>query len=359
MKRTFGPWLTGMLVLIVLGGGAGAWYWFSRDTAEAGFAEGNGRIEATEIDVASKWGGKVAEILVDEGDYVQAGDVVARMDMQTEKAQVAEAEADLARARSALETSRAQVFQRQAEVATAQADLARQRSVLDVARKSDRRIQTLVRSGVVSQQDADNSRGDLRTAEAAWRAAQAQVKAAEAAAEASKALVSQAEANIHAAQAVVDRLEQVLEDGVLRAPKPGRVQYRVVQPGEVVAAGGKVASLVDLSDVYMTFFLPEVQAGLAAMGAEARVVLDAAPQYVIPAKISFVASVAQFTPKSVETSDERQKLMFRIKARIEPDLLRRYARYVKTGLPGVAWVRIDPDAPWPDRLAVNLPKERK
>ncbi|WP_338668742.1 HlyD family secretion protein [Pseudodesulfovibrio methanolicus] len=358
MKRKFGPLLTGMLILIVLGG-AGAWYWLNRDVTEAGFAEGNGRIEATEIDVAAKWGGKVAEVLADEGDYVQAGDVVARMDMQTEKAQVAEARADLARARSALETARAQVFQRQAEVATAQADLARQQSVLDVARKSDKRIQTLVKSGVVSQQDADNSQGDLRTAQAAWRAAQAQVKAAQAAAQASKALVAQAGANINAAQAVVDRLEQVLEDGVLRAPKPGRVQYRVVESGEVVAAGGKVVSLVDLSDVYMTFFLPEVQAGRAAMGGEARVVLDAAPQYVIPAKISFVASVAQFTPKSVETSDERQKLMFRIKARIDPELLRRYARYVKTGLPGVAWVRIDRDAQWPDRLAVKLPEERK
>ncbi|EGB15427.1 secretion protein HlyD family protein [Pseudodesulfovibrio mercurii] len=359
MKRKFGPWLTGIVILIVLGGGAGAWYWLNLNTLEEGFAEGNGRIEATEIDVAAKWGGKVAEVLADEGDYVQAGDVVARMDMQTEKAQVAEAEADLAKAGSALETARAQVYQRQAEVATAQADLARQKSQLDVARKSDKRIQTLVRSGVVSQQDADNSRGDLQTAQAAWRAARAQVKAAEAAAEASKALVAQAQANIKAAQAVVDRLKQVLEDGVLRAPKPGRVQYRVVEPGEVVAAGGKVVSLVDLSDVYMTFFLPEVQAGRTAMGGEARVVLDAAPEYVIPANISFVASVAQFTPKSVETSDERQKLMFRIKARIEPELLRRYARYVKTGLPGVAYVRLDQTKAWPDRLAVHLPEEKK
>lgn len=95
------------------------------------------------------------------------------------------------------------------------------------------------------------------------------------------------------------------------------------------------------------------------MGAEVRVILDAAPQYVIPAKISFVASVAQFTPKAVETSDERQKLMFRIKARIEPELLRRYARYVKTGLPGVAYVRLDAAKAWPDRLAVSLPEEVK
>ncbi|MBG0791323.1 MAG: HlyD family efflux transporter periplasmic adaptor subunit [Desulfovibrionaceae bacterium] len=358
MKRSFGPWLTGIAILIILGG-LGTVYWFDRDKIEEGFAEGNGRIEATEIDVAAKWGGRVAEILVAEGDYLESGDVVARMDMQTEKAQVAEAKANKAKAESALETAKAQVYQRKAEVATAKADLARQQSLLNVARKSDRRIQALVKDGVVSQQDADNSQGDLQTAYAAYRAAQARITAAQAAAEAAQAQVAQAEANINAAQAVVERLEQVLDDAVLRAPKPGRVQYRVVEPGEVVAAGGKVVSLVDLTDVYMTFFLPEVQAGRTAMGGEVRVILDAAPRYVIPAKISFVASVAQFTPKTVETSNERQKLMFRIKARIDADLLRRYARYIKTGLPGVAYVCVDGDKAWPDRLAVNLPEEIK
>ncbi|RWU03614.1 HlyD family efflux transporter periplasmic adaptor subunit [Pseudodesulfovibrio sp. S3] len=358
MTHKTGPWLTGIAILVVLGG-AGAMYWMNLDKIEEGFAEGNGRIEATEIDVATKWGGRVAEILVDEGDYLEAGVVVARMDMQAEMAQVAEAKANKAKAESALETAKAQVYQRQAEVATAKADLARQQSQLNVTSKSDQRIQTLIKSGVISQQDADNSQGDLQTAYAAYQAAQAQIKAAQAAVEAAKSQVAQAEANINAAQAVVDRLEQTLDDAVLRAPKPGRVQYRVVEPGEVVGAGGKVVSLVDLTDVYMTFFLPETEAGRTAMGGEVRVILDAAPQYVIPANISFVASVAQFTPKAVETRDERQKLMFRIKARIKPDLLRRYAKYVKTGLPGMAYVRIDQDKAWPDRLAVNLPQETK
>ncbi|MGE4293725.1 MAG: HlyD family secretion protein [Desulfovibrio sp.] len=358
MTHKIGAWLTGIALLILLGV-AGVLYWMSLDKIEEGFAEGNGRIEATETDVAAKWGGRVAEILVEEGDYLEAGIVVARMDMETEKAQVSEAKANKAKAESALETARAQVYQRQAEVATAKADLARQESQLNVARKSDQRIQTLIKSGVVSQQDADNSQGDLQTARAAYRAAQAQITAAQAGVEAAKTQVAQAEATINAAQAVVDRLEQVLDDAVLRAPKPGRVQYRVVEPGEVVGAGGKVVSLVDLTDVYMTFFLPEAQAGRTAMGGEVRVILDAAPQYVIPAKISFVASVAQFTPKAVETRDERQKLMFRIKARIEPELLRRYAKYVKTGLPGVAYVRIDQAKAWPDWLAVNLPRETK
>ena len=152
-----------------------------------------------------------------------------------------------------------------------------------------------------------------------------------------------------------DRIQAEIDDSTLRAPRPGRVQYLVAQPGEVVAGGGRVLNLIDLGDVYMTFFLPERAAGKVALGTEVRLVLDAAPEYVIPAQVSFVASVAQFTPKTVETADERQKLMFRVRARIDPGLMRKHLARVKTGLPGVAWVRIDPDAPWPENLTIKLP----
>jgi HlyD family secretion protein len=134
------------------------------------------------------------------------------------------------------------------------------------------------------------------------------------------------------------------------------VQYRVAQPGEVLSAGGRVLNLVDLGDVYMTFFLPETTVGRVAMGTEARLVLDAAPQYVIPASVSFVASTAQFTPKTVETAEERQKLMFRVRAKIAPELLKKHLQQVKTGLPGVAWVRLDPKAPWPKFLEIRVPE---
>jgi len=121
-----------------------------------------------------------------------------------------------------------------------------------------------------------------------------------------------------------------------------------------LSGGGRVLNLVDLSDVHMTFFLPTAQAGRIGIGAEARIMLDAAPQFVIPAKISFVADVAQFTPKTVETEEERQKLMFRIKAQIPQDLLRKYIQYVKTGLPGRAYVQLDPQVEWPAYLQDTL-----
>ena len=112
--------------------------------------------------------------------------------------------------------------------------------------------------------------------------------------------------------------------------------------------------MVDLSDVYMTFFLPTVAVGKVALGSEVRLVLDAAPEHVIPANVSFVADVAQFTPKTVETAVEREKLMFRVRAQIPPELLKKYIQQVKTGLPGVAYVKLDAKAPWPAHLQTNL-----
>ena len=113
---------------------------------------------------------------------------------------------------------------------------------------------------------------------------------------------------------------------------------------------------MDLGDVYMTFFLPTAEAGKVNLGADVHLILDAAPQYVFPATVTYVADVAQFTPKSVETAEERQKLMFRIKARVSPELLQKYIRSVKTGLPGMAYIRLDEQQDWPESLQLRLPQ---
>ena len=193
------------------------------------------------------------------------------------------------------------------------------------------------------------------TSRAAVVASKAQVEAAKAAITAARAQVSGARATVNAAKATIARIEVDIKDSTLVAPRDGRVQYRIVQPGEVLGAGGKVLNLVDLGDVYMTFFVPETSAGKLPMGSEVHIVLDAAPQYVIPAKISFVASTAQFTPKTVETASERQKLMFRVKARIDRELLEKNLKQVKTGLPGMVWLKLDGQAQWPVELAVKVP----
>ena len=120
--------------------------------------------------------------------------------------------------------------------------------------------------------------------------------------------------------------------------------------GEVLAAGGKVFTMLDLSNVYMDFYLPTAETGKTKIGDDARIVLDARPHLAIPAKVTFVAAKAQFTPKAVETRSEREKLMFRVRVRINPDVLRAHADAVISGVPGLAYVKLDPQIPWPDRL---------
>src|SRR5690554_7990049 len=148
-------------------------------------------------------------------------------------------------------------------------------------------------------------------------------------------------------QASINRIEADLADSELKAPRDGRVQVRVAQPGEVLGAGGRVLNLLDLSDVYMTFFVPEAAAGRVGLGSEVRLILDAAPDYVVPARVSFVASQAQFTPKTVETASEREKLMFRVGAQLPPELLQRYLEQVKTGVRGVAEFKLASGGVWP------------
>jgi HlyD family secretion protein len=196
--------------------------------------------------------------------------------------------------------------------------------------------------GNIAQQVVDQRRNRFEAAEAAHRAATAQR--------------DQAQSAIKAAEADVERLESILVDLVLVSPRSGRVQYRLARAGEVVAAGQRVLTILDLNDVYMTMYLPADDAGRLALGDEARIIVDPVPEYVIPATVSFVATEAQFTPKTVETAEEREKLMFRVKLQVDPKVLERYHRQVKTGVRGIGFVRTSPSIAWPDNLAVKLPQ---
>ncbi|KGK85182.1 MAG: HlyD family efflux transporter periplasmic adaptor subunit [Pseudomonas sp.] len=319
-----------------------------------GFASGNGRIEATEIDVATKLGGRIREIAVDEGDFVQPGQVLARMDTEVLDAQLNQARAQVRQAENAILTAQAQVAMRESEKATAEAVVHQRQAELTAAQKRHKRTETLVARNAMARQQLDDDLAAKQSAQAALAASRAQVLSAEAGIAAARSQVIEAQSALEAAQASVTRLQADIADSELKTDRVARVQYRVAQPGEVLAAGGKLLNLVDLADVYMTFFLPERQAGRVALGSEVHIVIDAAPQYVIPARVSYVASVAQFTPKTVETESEREKLMFRVKARIDPALLRKHMEQVKTGLPGMAYLKLDDAAEWPAHLQVNV-----
>jgi len=321
-----------------------------------GFISGNGRVEATDIDIATKLAGRVQNILVDEGDFVKAGQPLAQMQVDVLDAQRDEARAQSAQAVTAVASAEAQVAARNSDTAFAQAVVGQRASELDAAQRRLARTESLSKSGAVAMQDLDDDRARVQGSGSAVTAAQAQVSAAQAATKAAQSEVIGANSGVTASEATIARVEADIVDSQLKSPRDGRVQYRVAQPGEVLAAGGKVLNLVDLNDVYLTFFLPESAVGNVPLGSEVRVILDAAPQYVIPAEVSFVATVAQFTPKTVETATERQKLMFRVKAQFSRELLQKNLKLVKTGLPGVAWVKLDSKAQWPVNLAIKVPE---
>jgi HlyD family secretion protein len=297
-----------------------------RDMPE-GIMKANGRLEATQVDVSAKYPGRLATLTVNEGDEVTAGQVVATISSPETEAQLLGAQAQVVKTKRALAEAVALIAQRQSDLDFTRADYERGRYLLE--------------RGHVSQQVADLRRNKFEAAEAAYVAANAQR--------------DQADAAIKAAEADVQRLQSILVDLVLISPRSGRVQYRLARAGEVVAAGQRVLTILDLNDVYMTIYLPADQAGRLTLGDEARTILDPIPQYVLPASINFVATEAQFTPKSVETAEERQKLMFRVKLQADPEVLKKYHRQVKTGVRGLGFVRTDPKVSWPAELTVKLP----
>jgi HlyD family secretion protein len=413
----------GALLLLALGGWAGWQYftearlllsqavrYFRGPVLPASFASGNGRIEATEYDIATKRAGRIASVLVAEGDMVEVGQPLARMDtrdleadlreaqalaiqaredrrravaaitqreseLRSATAAIAQRESDLRRAdaaiaqrRSDLRRADAAIAQRESELVLAQKELVRTQMLfakdLIASQKLDEDLaRTQTAQAALAQQEAARQAAEgalveaeaqRQTADAALAQQEAQKQAVDATVTAARIDVDYREAAIAAAAARIEKIATEIKDSTLESPVRGRVLYRVAEPGEVLAAGGKVVTVLQLSDVYMTIYLPTEQAGRVIVGSEGRIVLDAAPDLVIPAAVSFVAPRSQFTPKEVETRTEREKLMFRVKVRIDPALLDQHLEKVKTGLPGVAYVRLDQSAAWPEHLHVKL-----
>ena len=291
-----------------------------------GIAKTNGRLEATQVDISAKYAGRLDSVTVMEGDEVKAGQVIAVISSPEYEAQLRGAQSEVLKAKQALAESDATIAERQSDQVTAQSDFARAKELL--AR------------GDTTQQIYDQRLNKVQVAQAALRAAEAEH--------------DQAQFAIKTAQAEVERIEAILVDLKLVAPRSGRVQYKIAQAGEVVGAGTRIITLLDLHDVYMTIYLPAGQAGRLSFGDEARVIIDALPEYVIPATVSFIATEAQFTPKSVETAEEREKLMFRVKLQIDPKVLEQYHDKVITGVRGVGFVRTNTAVAWPADLQVKL-----
>lgn len=306
------------LLAIALGVAATGYVVWKRQTANAvpqGFVMANGRIEAQEIDVAAKYGGRIVEVMIQEGDEVPSGTVIARLDTDELNAAIVRADAQLEAARREQEAAAHSVTERESQLTFTSQELDR--------------AQFLSQRGYTPVETLDRRRSEWRAADAAHSAAVAQL--------------ARSEHEVQAAQAEAKRLRAQLEETALKAPRDTRVLYRLAVPGEVLAAGGKVATLVDLADMHMTVFLEGIEAGAVPIGGEARILLDSLPGQPIPARVTFVSPTAQFTPKTVETRDERTKLVFRIKVTsIDPRGVP-----LKSGMPGVAYIRLDAHRDWP------------
>jgi HlyD family secretion protein len=294
-----------------------------------GFVQGNGRLEAEQVEIAPRIAGRVDRVLAAEGSLIETGAVLVEMDTDELVAALERSRAEVALARQTMAEAEAVVLQRVSQLRLADQEL--------------KRARTLLASENIPE-------AEFQERETAHHVAEAVLGAA-------KARVATAQSQIAAAEAEVRRIAAQIKDSTLVAPMPGRVLYRLAEPGEVVNAGGPILTLLSLENVYMDVFLPAREAGLLPIGAEARIVLDALPEYAIPAVVTFVSPEAQFTPKQVETIDERAKLVFRVRVRIPPELVANRIEHVKTGLRGIAIVRLDAELAWPEALNRRIPPE--
>lgn len=320
-----------ILLFTLLAIGVGIYFYLfvnQKSDLSEGFAVGNGRVETTQVDVASKLSGRLIDIDAEEGDLVQKDEILAHIDTKELNAKLQEAIANKQQAVENKNYTIAIVEQKQSELALIQ--------------KNYNRALSLYNSKSIALAEYQKYEAELRTSQATLSASKSQVVGAQ--------------ATINATIAQIETIKVNIEDSKLYSPVKGRVLYKIAENGEIVANGGKVLVVLDLMNTYMTIFLPTSQAGLVDIGSEARIVLDAIPNIAIPAHVTFVSPLAQFTPKEIETQAEREKLMFRIKVKIDSNVLEKYFDRIKTGLPGVAYIKLDKNVSWPDYLN-NLPKK--
>ncbi len=380
------------------------------DTTPEGFASSNGRLQLQNIDVASLRAGRVSQVLVHEGDLVEKGTPLVtlsseELDTQLQGAEAAKLQAEAAKLQAEGRKSQAQAAKARAEGAVTRAMGTEKRAEGGYARtqggvnQADAVIAAKKAQLQIALDNLNNTKAlrkdnlvsiaELQQREQAYQAAKAEVLAAQAAkaqaaaggteaqagiaeaqsgiAEAKAAVaeaqaginqaqagIEQAQAGINQAQSQINRVKSIQSDMYVRAPQAGRVEYRIVEVGNVIAPGSKVVTLVDPNDVYLEIFLPTDSSNQVQIGSPARIVLDGI-KAVLPAKVSFVANQSQFTPKSVETKNEREKMMYRVKLSLDPQVASRYQTLLKGGMTAQGYVQLDPSKAWSKDLEVKMP----
>lgn len=315
-------WLVALIVIGAVGFLSYRWWLSKQSVLPAGIVCGNGRIEAKQVDIATKEALRIKDLFADEGDLVERGQVLVQMDTVTLESELATAKAD--------------VIAAQERESICKAAIIRCKSQLNLANIELDRAARLLKDNAASQREYDARKAQSETAAASLEEEQARLRTAA--------------YEVDVARARVLTIQTRITDATLRSPVRGRVLYRLAEVGEVLGPGGKALTLVNLQDVYMEIFLPAEQAGRLKIGDDARIAFDFAPGRAVRGYVSFVSPEAQFTPKQVETQSEREKLMFRVKIQVPADRIAQYIQNVKTGVRGLGYVRFEPSAVWPEWL---------
>lgn len=362
--KTTRTYLAVALVAILLGGAAFAVFRFlGANGLPEGLIQANGRIEGDHVTVASKFPGRIVDLLAREGARVVKGDVLIRLDDAQIRAKVDQADrlvdvlnAQVEAAHTSLSVLNLEVplgiEAASAKIDSARAAVQKARAVEYEARRDVDRIQALIREQAVSQQQLDQ-------AEARWKVATSEIAVAKAALDQATKELSQAELGwkrIRSKEADVAALERqrdqaeaarteaasVLQDLIIVAPTDGTVTTRMVDVGEVVAAGAPLLELVDLDRLYLQVYVPEILIGKVRLDLPARIYTDAFPEQPFEAFVRYIASKAEFTPKEVQTPDERVKLIYAVRLYLtdNPD------HRLTPGLPADAVIRWRDDVAW-------------
>ena len=328
-----------------------------------GLIQANGRIEGDHLTVASKFPGRIHALLVREGDSVTTGQVMVRIDDVQTRSRVDQArhgweatEAQVQSAHTALAVLNLEVplaiESAQSHVDEAKATLEKSKAVEQEARLDEQRLRSLLPEQAVAQQQYEQ-------ALARWHVAKSEVQVAKATLAKTMKELAQTELGwkrIHAKEdevaalesqrdqleAVLNEAESVLADLTIQAPANGTITTRMVDLGEVVSAGAPLFEIVDLDQLYLKVYVPEIQIGKIRLDLPARIHTDAFPEQPFAATVRYIASKAEFTPKEVQTPDERVKLIYAVKLYVKENPDHR----LTPGLPADAVIRLKEDTAW-------------
>jgi HlyD family secretion protein len=287
---------------------------FADDGANGALAA-SGTVEATDAELGFQLPGRIEAILVREGDRVTAGQELARLDRAELDARRQQAQAQLAAAHAVL--SELTAGARSEEVAQAREALRAATERYADARRDRDRTQRLFEGGAISQEVSDKARLALEVATSQRDQAQQQVQLVETGPrheriDAQRAVVAQAEA-------AVRQIDAALANAVIRAPFAGVVTVKDREPGETVGAGAPVLTVMNLEDRWVRIYIREDRVGAVHLGQEAVITADTYPGKTYRGTVAFIASQAEFTPRNVQTTEERVKLVYAVKVRITQD----------------------------------------